>query len=191
VGRLIEAYLASNIDTPLLIVGKPAWKSEQELRMLNEDVTAYLEQVGSLIYRRRRIFQIDYAPFPLLVSLIKGAKCVLFPSLYEGFGLPVLEAMKLGTPVLASSEGAIPEVAGDGALLIDPYDTRSIADGIATLDRNAELRASLIDRGRKRAEVFSPEAHARRLEAVYDSLLGPKSVKSVLRPGIDEPVIAG
>lgn len=185
VGRLIEAYLASKIDTPLLIVGKLAWKSEQELRMLNEDVTSYLEQVGSLIYRRRRIFQIDYAPFPLLVSLIKGAKCVLFPSLYEGFGLPVLEAMKLGTPVLTSSEGAMPEVAGDGALLIDPYDTRAIAEGIAALDSDAELRASLSDKGRKRAEVFSSEAHSRRLEAIYDALLAPKSLKSVVRAGID------
>jgi len=153
--------------------------------MLNEDVTSYLEQVGSLIYRRRRIFQIDYAPFPLLVSLIKGAKCVLFPSLYEGFGLPVLEAMKLGTPVLTSSEGAMPEVAGNGALLIDPYDTRAIAEGISALDRDAELRASLGDRGRKRAEVFSSEAHSRRLEAAYDGLLAPKSSKSMVRAGID------
>jgi glycosyltransferase involved in cell wall biosynthesis len=173
VGRLIEAYLASKIESPLLIVGKLAWRSEQELRLLNEDAIAYLEQIGSLIYRRRRIFQIDYAPFPLLVSLIRGAKCVLFPSLYEGFGLPILEAMKLGTPVLTSSEGATPEVAGDGALLIDPYDTRAIAEGIAVLDRDAELRAFLSRKGRKRAEVFSSEAHARRLEAVYDALLLP------------------
>jgi len=142
IGRLIEAHLASNIETPLLIVGKLAWKTEQDFRMLNKDTTSYLEQVGSLIYRRHRVFQIDYAPFPLLVSLIKGAKCVLFPSLYEGFGLPILEAMKLGTPVLTSTESSTPEVAGDGALLIDPYDTRAIAEGIAVLDRDAELRAS-------------------------------------------------
>jgi len=174
VGRLIEAYLASKIDTPLLIVGKLAWKSEQELRLLNEDAIAYLERIGSLIYRRRRIFQIDYAPFPLLVSLIKGAKCLLFPSLYEGFGLPVLEAMQLGTPVLTSTEGATPEIAGDGALLIDPYDTRAIAEGIAVLDRDAELRASLSCKGRKRAGVFSPEAYSRRLEAVYDAVLAPR-----------------
>jgi glycosyltransferase involved in cell wall biosynthesis len=174
VGRLIEAYLASKVDTPLLIVGKRAWKHEQELRILNEDATSFQEQVGSLIYRRHRIFLIDYAPFPLLVSLIKGAKCVLFPSLYEGFGLPMLEAMKLGTPVLTSSEGATPEVGGDGAMLIDPYDTRAIAEAIAALDRDAELRSSLSQKGRKRAAVFSSEAHARKLEAVYDTLLVPK-----------------
>ncbi|MGH9806965.1 MAG: glycosyltransferase family 4 protein, partial [Terriglobia bacterium] len=130
VGRLIEAYLASRISTPLLIVGKLAFKSEQDMRLMHDDATSYLEQIGSLTYRRRRIFHIDYVPFPLLVSLIRGAKAVLFPSLYEGFGLPILEAMKLGTPVLTSQEGPIPEVAGDGALLIDPYDTRAIAEGI-------------------------------------------------------------
>jgi glycosyltransferase involved in cell wall biosynthesis len=176
VGRLIEAYLASKIDTPLLIVGKHAWKSEQEIRLLSEDATSYLEQIGSLTYRRRRVFHIDYAPFPLLVSLIKGAKSVLFPSLYEGFGLPILEAMKLGTPVLTSTEGSTPEIAGDGALLIDPYDTRAMAEAITEIDRNAELRAVLSEKGHKRADQFSPEAHGRRLSAVYDEVLAPKIV---------------
>jgi len=174
VGRLIEAYLAANVDTPLLIVGKIGWKSEQELRLLNEDATFYLEQVGSVTYRRHRIFQIDFAPFPVLVSLIKGAKCVLFPSLYEGFGLPILESMKLGTPTLTSTEGATPEIAGDGAMLIDPYDTRALADGIIALDTNAELRASLSEKGRIRAESFSADAHAKRLKNLYDRLLASK-----------------
>lgn len=171
VGRLIEAYLASNIETPLLIVGKLAWQTEQELRLLNKDVTAYMEQIGSFIVQRQRIQIIGYAPFPLLVSLIKGAKCVLFPSLYEGFGLPILEAMKLGTPVLTSSEGSAPEVAGDGAILIDPYETRAIAEAIIALDSVAELRAFYGEKGRKRAEIFSPAAHSRRIKALYDTVL--------------------
>lgn len=174
VGRLIEAYLASKVDTPLLIVGKIGWKAEQELRLMNDDATSYLESIGTLTFRRRKIFQIDYAPFALLVSLIKGAKCVLFPSLYEGFGLPILEAMKLGTPVLTSTEGATPEVAGDGALLIDPYDTRAIAEGIKALDADAELRGELGAKGRARADYFSAAAHEARLAAVYDKLLAPK-----------------
>jgi glycosyltransferase involved in cell wall biosynthesis len=178
IGRLIEAFLACKSDTPLLIVGKLAWKSEQELRLLNDDATSYLEKIGSITYRRRRVFRVDHAPFPLLVSLIKGAKCVLFPSLYEGFGLPVLEAMKLGTPVLTSTEGAMPEVAGDGALLVDPYDVRAITDGITALDLDAELRGSLSAKGRKRAEGFSSEAHSRRLAEVYDAVLAKR-----IRPG--------
>jgi glycosyltransferase involved in cell wall biosynthesis len=178
VGRLIEAYLASKIDTPLLIVGKLAWKSAQEMRLLNDDATSYLEQIGSLTYRRRRIFHVDYAPFPLLVSLIKGAKAVLFPSLYEGFGLPILEAMKLGTPVLTSSEGATREIAGSGALLIDPYDTRAIADGIAVLDSNDGLRESLSIAGKKQADLFSTEAYQQRLKALYAVVL-PASETSI------------
>jgi glycosyltransferase involved in cell wall biosynthesis len=179
VGRLIEAYLASKIDTPLVIVGKLAWKSEQEMRLLNEDATSYLEQTGSLTYRRRKIFHVDYAPFPLLVSLIRGAKAVLFPSLYEGFGLPILEAMKLGTPVLTSTEGSTPEVAGDGALLIDPYDTRAIAAGIAELDTNAELRALLSIKGKKQAEKFSFDAYKVRLKNLYDRILGEEPVAAL------------
>jgi glycosyltransferase involved in cell wall biosynthesis len=182
VGRLIEAYLASKIETPLLIVGKLAWKSEQEMRLMHDDATSYLEQIGSLTYRRRRIFHIDHVPFPLLVSLIRGAKSVLFPSLYEGFGLPILEAMKLGTPVLSSEEGPIPEVAGDGAMLIDPYDTRAIAEGIRQLDTTADLRGSLSARGRRRANLFSPQAYQRRVSALYDRILDSRRVLA-RRPG--------
>ncbi|HVT26451.1 MAG TPA: glycosyltransferase family 1 protein [Lacipirellulaceae bacterium] len=185
VGRLIEGYLGSKIETPLLLVGKMAWKSEQETRLLNDDATSYLEQVGSLTFRRRKIFHVDYAPFPLLVSLIRGAKAVLFPSLYEGFGLPVLEAMKLGTPVLTASSGALKEVAADGALLVDPYDTRSIAEGIAALDANPALRADLSERGKKRADLFSAEAYQKRIEELYARVMAPNAMKalSVMRPG--------
>jgi glycosyltransferase involved in cell wall biosynthesis len=180
VGRLIEAYLASGISTPLLIVGKLAWKYEQEMRLMNDDATSFLEHLGSVTYRRRKVFHVDYAPFPLLVSLIRGAKAVLFPSLYEGFGLPILEAMKLGTPVLTSTEGSTPEVAGDGALLIDPYDTRALAQGITELDSNAELRATLSAAGRKQAETFSAAAYAKRVSALYDRLLAERPLNRLI-----------
>ncbi|HEX2556676.1 MAG TPA: glycosyltransferase family 1 protein, partial [Microvirga sp.] len=134
VGRLIEAYLATNIDTPLFVVGSSAWKSDQELRLL----TAL--DGGTL---RGRVRRLDYVPSNILITLIRGAKAVLFPSLYEGFGLPVLEAMTLGTPVLTSKEGSTPEVAGDAGLLVDPYDVAAIAEGIRTLDANPELCADL------------------------------------------------
>ena len=106
IGRLIEAYLSSQVETPLVIVGAQAWKSEQELKLLGETGTVY----GSLERRRgarKRIIQMPYAPFPLLVSLIRGAKVAMFPSLYEGFGLPVLEAMLLGTPVICSCQAGV------------------------------------------------------------------------------------
>ncbi|MDR6290674.1 glycosyltransferase involved in cell wall biosynthesis [Inquilinus ginsengisoli] len=171
IGRLIEAYLASQIKTPLVIIGKLAWKTDQELRMLNDPSIRYLEQVDTLTYTRDRVHRIDYAPFPLLVSLIRGAKAVTFPSLYEGFGLPVLEAMRLGTPVLASTEGALPEVAGDAALLVDPYDTHALAEAIRGLDGNAELRGDLARRGLQQAALYSPERYRARLAEMYRRLL--------------------
>jgi glycosyltransferase involved in cell wall biosynthesis len=102
-----------------------------------------------------------------VITLIRGAKAVLFPSLYEGFGLPVLEAMTLGTPVLTSKEGSTPEVAGDAGLLVDPYDVAAIAEGIRTLDANPELCADLAERGLRQAERFSPERFAARMDEVY------------------------
>ena len=119
---------------------------------------------------KKKIHMLEYAPFNLLVSLIRGAKATLFPSLYEGFGLPVLESMLLGTPVLSSNTSSIPEIAGDAALLVDPYDTRAIAEGIRDLDSNAQLRAEFVAKGRKQAEVHSEEKHKQRLEALYAKL---------------------
>lgn len=171
IGRLIEAYLASKIDAPLVILGKLAWKSEQELRLLKDDTISYLEHIGDRTVARQRIQRIDYAPFPLLVSLVRGAKAVLFPSLYEGFGLPVLEAMQLGTPVLTSGNGALAEVAGDAAVLCDPYDTRAIAEGIRALDENSELRGELVARGHKQAALFSQERYRARMGALYAQIV--------------------
>ena len=153
VGRMIEAYLASGVTDPLVILGKKAWKSEEELRLVDA--------------RNDRVLQLDYASFPLLVSLIRGAKAVLFPSLYEGFGLPALEAMLLGTPVLTSNTASMPEVVGDAALQVNPYDVRAMVEGIRALDSDAELRGRLADAGPMRAQLFSPERYQARLSGVY------------------------
>ncbi|MFN6956732.1 MAG: glycosyltransferase family 4 protein [Acetobacteraceae bacterium] len=183
VGRLIEAYLASQSPHPLVIVGKQAWKSEEELRLLFENSARLFdveggrinaEKGGQLAFRRpevgRRIILLDYAPFRLLVSLIRGARAVLFPSLYEGFGLPALEAMSLGTPVLTSNTASLPEVVGDAAIQVDPYDVQALAEGIRALDADAELRARLALAGPRQAEQFSPERYDRRLAALYAKL---------------------
>jgi glycosyltransferase involved in cell wall biosynthesis len=169
IGRMIEGYLGSSADSPLVIVGARAWKSEGELSLLKSAEIRARLQVGER--RGREIHRLEYVPYSLLVSLIRGAKAVLFPSLYEGFGLPVLESMMLGTPVLTSNTSSIPEVAGDAALLVDPYDTAGIAAGIRALDTDQDLRNDLTDRGRRQAALFSQEAYQRRLKGVYDSLL--------------------
>jgi glycosyltransferase involved in cell wall biosynthesis len=171
IGRIIEAYLASGVEAPLVIVGARAWKSEDELRLLDTIDKERVEMVDGIAVRRKRIVQLQYAPFSLLVSLIRGAKAALFPSLYEGFGLPVLEAMLLGTPVLCSDTSSLPEVAGEAALAVDPYDTAAIAAGIRTLDADADLRAELVRRGLVQAARFSPDTYRSRLSALYQRFL--------------------
>jgi len=88
-------------------------------------------------------------------ALLSGALAYLFPSLFEGFGLPVLEAMACGTPVLTSNVSSLPEVAGDAALLVDPHHVDEIAGGIAQLATNATLRHRLVERGFAQLQKFS------------------------------------
>jgi len=124
VGRLIEAYLAADAQRPLVIAGPRAWRADGGLRLLEGGHGAQLK--GAECIRR-----IDYLPRDHLMTLVRGARAVLFPALGEGFGLPLLEAMILGTPVIAASAGALPEVSGEAALLIDPYDIDAMANANA------------------------------------------------------------
>lgn len=160
VARIIEAFMAANVGCELVIVGARAWRSALENRLL--------ETVSVTGHRVRRI---EYLPFPSLVHLIRGARAVVFPSLYEGFGLPVLEAMQLGTPVIASNVSSIPEVAGDAALLVDPYRTEQITQALQRLDGDDDLCFELSTRGRRQAQQFSEAAYARRLAALYARLV--------------------
>ncbi|WP_218054344.1 glycosyltransferase family 4 protein [Phenylobacterium immobile] len=189
VGRLIEGFLTANVKTPLLLVGKAAWKSEQELRLMplaekrRSGAVAPLERWsvrqglaagGAPAAARERaeasIMRLDYVPYSMLISLIRGAKAVVFPSIYEGFGLPVLEAMQLGVPVITSNTSSLPEVAGDAALLVDPYDPRAIGEAVRRLDGDAGLRDELSRRGLAQAARFTPEAYRGRLSALYSQL---------------------
>jgi len=170
IGRLIEAYLASGAKGPLVIVGKKAWKSEGELRLLFNDHIQYLQSEGPYTFTRHRVMQLEYAPFPLLVSLIRGARGVLFPSLYEGFGLPVLEAMLLGAPVMTSNTSSLPELVGEAALTVDPYNTAAMAQAIQALDSDAALRARLSAAAPVQADLFNPARYQARLQALYARL---------------------
>jgi len=174
VGRLIEAYLASGSNHPLVICGKQAWNSHQELGLLYEDdrrefvPRGPIEGVQGMTRRLRdKVMLINYVPGRLLTGLIRGARAVLFPSLYEGFGLPVIEALHLGAPVMTSNTSSLPEVAGDAALLVDPYDTRRMAEAIQALDSEDALRAELAGKGPAQAQKFSAPSYAARLRALY------------------------
>jgi glycosyltransferase involved in cell wall biosynthesis len=109
-----------------------------------------------------------------LEGLYRAATCLAFPSLVEGFGLPVLEAMRRGLPVACSGTTALPELAGDAALLFDPESTEEIAVSITGLLDDAALRADFAARGRARAELFSWERTARGVVETYKKALGPR-----------------
>ena len=163
VTRILEAYLASGSRKPLVIVGAPGWGSDRDI--------ALLKQMTKLD-RPRRIKWLGYLPRHTLATLIAGARAVLFPSLYEGFGLPVLEAMTLGTPVITSTASSLPEVAGDAALLVDPFDTRALTQAILSLDADDAAVADLSRAGLVQAQQFSAAAYNHKLAAFYAELLG-------------------
>jgi glycosyltransferase involved in cell wall biosynthesis len=113
---------------------------------------------------------LGYLPEMTLAVMYRLAGVFVFPSLYEGFGLPPLEAMASGTPVVTSNVSSLPEVAGDAAILVDPYDPRAIADGIYRVLTDEHLRRDLRRKGVARAGMFSWEQSVRRVRAIYDEV---------------------
>ena len=170
--RLIDAYAASGTKRPLVIAGGFGWQYESDVAKINDERFLRYRFAENVISPRRQIRHLSYVPFEQLVALIRGARALLFPSLYEGFGLPVLEAMQLGAPVMTSNVASLPEVTGDAAILVNPHDIGDIARAIKTLDDDDDLRDELRARGRIRAQLFSPEKYRERISQVYRQLLG-------------------
>lgn len=161
VARLLEAYLGSGTRTPLVIVGAPGWGGEKDTKLLTS-----LKALDA----QSRIIWLGYLPRDMLAVLIAGARATLFPSLYEGFGLPVAESMALGTPVITSNTSSLPEVAGDAALLVDPYRTNDISAAIRAMDADEAMRGELAVRGRQQVRKFSTEAYCERLTGLYNAM---------------------
>jgi len=104
-----------------------------------------------------------------LVALFNGCHCFLFPSLYEGFGLPILEAMNCGAPVITSNISACPEVAGDAALFVNPNNIDEISDAIDQMGNSEKLRKSFTTKGFERAKMFSWDKFANQMKTIYES----------------------
>jgi glycosyltransferase involved in cell wall biosynthesis len=115
---------------------------------------------------------LGYVPDDDLSVLYQLARASVYPSLFEGFGFPVLEAMASGCPVVTGNCSSLPEVAGDAAVLVDPTSVESIAEGVRRAWEDDELRRQLRDRGLKRAAQFTWNATARETMRLYDRLLG-------------------
>lgn len=162
IGRIIESFLTAKTDRKLVLVGAMAWKSENELRFLETGI------------RSGRIIHLQYLPQTALLALIQNAFAVLFPSLTEGFGLPVLEALFLGTAVITSREASLPEVGGDACLYVDAYRSEDITSGIETLETDPGLRATLRGKAKAQAAKFSMAEYEKRLSKMYASVMGRK-----------------
>ena len=171
VGRLLDAYIASGSSRSLVLAGGLGWEYEGDLAKIDEHRSHATKIEGRRIVPDEKIKRFQHLPLFQLTALIRCARAVLFPSLYEGFGLPVLEAMLLGAPVATSNSSSLPEVAGDAAVYVDPTDIGSIMAAIRKLDEDDELCADLRRRGPIQAAKFSPNAHKERLGRVYDEAL--------------------
>lgn len=176
VARIIDAYAASGSRRPLIIAGGEGWQNKAELERISDDRFANWRIAGNVISSFKRVRRIPYLPPEQLFTLMRGARALLFPSLFEGFGLPVLEAMTLGTPVLTSNVTSLPEIAGDAALLVDPRDSMAMAEAIRRLDADTDLLAELSVRGRARAAEFTMDAYTARIAELYGRLLGSPAV---------------
>lgn len=163
-GRIVDAYLASQTQKPLVIVSSRDWGMSEASGALGPDGTVYGRRPN------QQIMQLKYLPRDLLFRLIRSARAVLFTSLYEGFGLPALEAIQLGTPVVGSTTSSVPEVVGKGGLLVDPYSTRDIASAIRAIDEDDEMVARLAAAGLAQSRKFSDDAFIARLHGIYDKL---------------------
>jgi len=173
--RLIDAYATSGSARPLVIAGGAGWLNDSEMERINDERFSRYRLARGTIAPYKQVRRITYLPLDQLVSLIRGARAMLFPSLYEGFGLPVLEAMMLGTPVMTSDVTSLPEVAGGAALCVDPYDVAAMASAIRALDADDDLCAELARKGLERADFFSMERYAQRLSDLYGRILGQGS----------------
>jgi glycosyltransferase involved in cell wall biosynthesis len=151
--RLVAAHRSSGLDLPLVVAGPDGWRA------------------ASALPGNPSVVRLPWIERPQLTALIRHARCLAFPSLAEGFGLPVLEAMALGTPVVASNQGALQEIAGDAALTVDPEDIGALAAALRAACLETSVRERLRRAGPLRAAAFDPARHAMRLAEVYARLL--------------------
>ena len=162
--RLIESYALLRrqgiVGVNLLVIGDDISKYSNLRRLVHKfQLHKYVRFLG-------------FVPDATLASLYRLASVFVFPSLYEGFGLPTLEAMAADVPVITSNTSSLPEVVGDAALLIDPRDPAAIADAMARVLGEPALRAELIRRGRERVHAFSWERSVERIHQVYAEVAG-------------------
>lgn len=151
--RLLQAFdqfkKQTGSSTKLLIVGENLWRSKK----LN---------IPDLASRNDVLFT-GHQPLEKLAKIVAAARFMAFVSYFEGFGIPLVEAMQAGCPVLSGNKTSLPEVAGNAALFCDPFDVNAIANGLIELDQNESLREELVQKGYERAKAFSWNSTAEKI----------------------------
>jgi glycosyltransferase involved in cell wall biosynthesis len=162
--RLIEAYTQLRRVNPddtfpqLVLAGKRGWLERETLRAAEQSALS------------KDILFTGYVPDHDLTGLYSGALCFVYPSYFEGFGLPLVEAMQCGVPVIAGNRTSVPEVVGDASLTFDPFNTDELAHAIKRLVDNPTLCAALRQKGLARAKTFSWQSTARQTLRVYEQV---------------------
>ncbi|MDE7122436.1 MAG: glycosyltransferase family 4 protein [Oscillospiraceae bacterium] len=161
--RLIQAYalFVKSYQNPpqFVLAGAKGWKNESLFRTIQQ------------LHLEKNVLFTEYIADPDLCAVLSGALAFVFPSIYEGFGMPPLEAMACGTPVLVSDAASLPEVTGKSAVIVPPEDVQAMADGLHLLYTDPALRKRLRAEGLARAAQFSWERSAELLYQVYEELL--------------------
>jgi len=179
--RLIEAFAILMRDFPELILVKigAAGRSEEYRR-------ATMRKLDSLGITEHVIF-IDYLSELDLAYYYSSAALLAYPSLYEGFGFPPLEAMACGCPVVTSNVSSLPEVVGEAGIMVNPYDTSRLAQAMREVLTNSQLRDYMVRKGLEQSKKFSWERTAEQTQEVYDEVLANSKLRNeVVRKGLEQ-----
>lgn len=160
---LVEAFEkfhnSQKSDLDLVLVGKFGWLYKPIIERINKSPI------------KNRIHLLNYVPLDDLVRIYKLAEFLVYPSIYEGYGVPVLEAMASGTAVITSNSSSLVEIAGDSAIFFDPSNSEQLKDQIIMLSKDSTLRKFLIDKGLERIKIFDRKKAAENVLALYKKLL--------------------
>ncbi len=158
--KAFEIFASQNADVDLLVAGRLGWKNDE------------LKNTYEKSEFKERIKLLGYVEDESLTSILSHASIFVYPSLFEGFGLPILEAFHAEVPVISSNVTSMPEVAGDAAILIDPTSVEALSDAIVKLVDSKELRMELIEKGKMQREKFSWDTAAAKVYELLEEVYG-------------------